>query len=79
MSVKKYVFKMVSELGNSERTDKVSINSIWKKYFSLSSEQQRNGETGEAFLNSKEDLKKALEHMEADDLIMQNGDDVILT
>ena len=55
------------------------INAIWKKYFALSEEEQKNPSTGKTFLNSKEDLRHALEQMEADDLAMIDGQDVILT
>lgn len=79
ISVKKFVFKMISEISNQESTSKVPVNAIWKKYFDLPNDKQKNGETGQAFLNSKEELKHALEQMEADDLTMMDGDDVILT
>lgn len=77
--MKKFVFKMISEISQQSRSSKVSIDEVWKKYFELPSESQRNGQTGKAFLNGKDELKRALEQMEADDLTMLDGNDVILT
>jgi hypothetical protein len=79
ISVKRFIFKIVGQISNEQRTSKVAINAIWRKYFDLPAEQQKNEQTGTSFLNSKEDLKRALEQMEADDLTMMDGDDVILT
>lgn len=70
---------MITDISNQERTSKIPLSSIWKKYFDLPDDSQKNGETGKAFLNSKEDLKRTLDQMEADDLTMMDGDDVILT
>lgn len=61
ISVKKFIFKMVSDISNSEHASKVSITAIWQKYFALADEQQKNAATGTNFLNSKEQLKQALE------------------
>jgi len=57
----------------------VSINAIWQKYFNLPEDSQKNNSTGKSYLNSKDDLRQALEQMEADDLTMMDGNDVILT
>jgi hypothetical protein len=51
---------------------------LWQKYFALAGDHQINPATGKSYLNSKEDLKNALEHMQVDDLIMIDGEDVIL-
>jgi hypothetical protein len=45
----------------------------------MSEQEQKNPSTGKTYLNSKEDLRNALEQMEADDLAMIDGQDVILT
>ena len=79
ISVKKFLFKLISDISNAERTSKVSINAIWQKYFGMTEDQQKNNATGKSFLNSKEELRQALEQMEADDLTMMDGNDVILT
>jgi hypothetical protein len=79
LSVKKFVFKLISDISNAKRTSRVSINEIWQKFFTMSNEQQKNSETNSVFLNSKEDLKNVLEQMEADDLTMMDGNDVVLT
>ena len=79
ISVKKFIFRLISEISNQERSSKVAVDKIWKKYFELSDDMQKNPDTGEVFLNSKDDLRKALDQMEADELTMMNGDDVILT
>ena len=50
ISVKKFVFKLTSEISNTERTSKVPIDAIWKKYFSLDDASQKNAATGKSFL-----------------------------
>ena len=79
ISVKKFVFKLISDISNSQGSSRVAINDLWQKYFSLGDDQQTNAHTGKAFLNSKEELVRALEQMEADDLAMIDGGNVILT
>jgi len=79
ISVKKFVFKLVSDISNAERSSKVNINQIWKKFFGYDAAQQKDPESGKTYLNSKEDLKNVLDQMCADDLAMMDGDDVILT
>ena len=79
LSVKKFVFKMISEIAKSSNSSKVSIDSLWRKYFDMPDVEQKNASTGKDFLTSKEDLKRVLEQMEADDLTMLDGNDVILT
>lgn len=79
ISVKKFVFKLISEVSGTSGSGRVPINSIWQKYFQLSDDQQKNVATSKPHLNSKEDLMRTLNQMEADDLAMLDGDDVILT
>ena len=79
ITVKKFVFKMVSEISNSSKNSKVAIKDIWKKFFKLPDEQQINGTTGKTFMNSMEDLKKVLDQMEQEDFVMIDGEDVIMT
>ena len=79
LSVKKFVYKLISEVQNQSGSSKVPIKQVWQKYFSLTDEQQKNNATGKVFLQSKEDLQKAMEQMEADDNVMIDGQDVILT
>ena len=79
ITVKKFVFKLIGEVSNAAGVGKVAVNAIWQKYFALGDDQQRNTATGTAYLNSKEELVRVLEQMEADDLAMLDGDDVILT
>ena len=79
LSVKKFVYKLITEVQNQTNSSKVEINKVWQKYFALSDEQQKNNATGKSFLNSKEDLMKAMQQMEADDNVMIEGSDVILT
>jgi hypothetical protein len=57
----------------------VPIKQVWQKYFALTDEQQKNNATGKAYLQSKDDLHRTIELMEADDNAMIDGDDVILT
>lgn len=55
------------------------IKQVWQKYFALTDEQQKNSATGKVFLQSKDDLQRTLEQMEADENAMIDGQDVILT
>lgn len=57
ISVKKFVYKLISDVSNSSGSGKVSISSIWQRYFTMPDDQQKNVATSRAFLNSKEDLK----------------------
>ena len=44
----------------------------------MSATEQLNSETGQAFLADRAALIEALEHMEAEDLVALDGEDVIL-
>ena len=79
ITVKKFVYKLISDLSNSSGSGKVSVASIWQKYFTMADAQQTNAATRRAYLNSKEELRRALDHMEADELIVIDGDAVVLT
>ena len=79
ISVKKFVYKLTSDISNQERTSKVSIDAIWRKYFAMDDASQKNNATGKDFLQSKDELKRCIEQLEADDLTMLDGNDVILT
>ena len=78
ISVKKFIFKMISDISNRSGSSKVPIKQIWQKYFALSDDQQKNQATGQPFLQSKEELTRAIEQMEADDLATVDGEEVIL-
>jgi len=79
LSVKKYIYKMIGEISNQIGSGKVSVSQIWQKYFGLSDEQALNPKTSKRYLESKEELIEALKQMEAEDLIMMEGNDVFLT
>lgn len=78
INVKKFVYRIISDMSKQERTSRVSINSVWQKFFNLPDEQQKNPMTNRSYLNSKEELKRVMEQLEADDLTMLDGEDVIL-
>lgn len=80
MNVKRFLFKMINTLKDENgNSDKVSLNELWAKFFRMNEEQQRNETTGEAHMNSKDEMKNILQQMEADDLCLLDGDDIILT
>jgi hypothetical protein len=79
ISVKKFVYRLISEVSNQTGSSKVPIKQVWQKYFALTDEQQKNNATGKPYLQSKEDLQRTLEQMEADENAMIDGADVILT
>lgn len=80
LSVKKYVFKLIRE-STQEAGGKlrVPIASVWQKYFNLDDEMQKNPGTSKHYFQNKQEMKRAIESMEADDLVMISGDDVIIT
>lgn len=56
ISVKKFVYRLISEVQNQTGSSKVPIKQVWQKYFALTDEQQKNTATNKAYLQSKEDL-----------------------
>ena len=51
---------------------------MWQKFFSLEDEAQKNPQTNKPFFQNKQELYRALEAMEVDELIVINNDDIIL-
>jgi hypothetical protein len=56
----------------------VKTSQLWQNYFKLPATEQLNSETGQAFLADRAALIDVLEHMEAEDLVAIDGDDVIM-
>lgn len=54
------------------------IVSVWQKYFNLDDEAQKNPNSNKHYFQNKQELKRAIESMEADDLVIINGDDVLI-
>jgi hypothetical protein len=79
ITIKKFAFKLISEVSNSSGNQKVPIKDIWQKYFGLPDDQQKNAATNSAYLQSKDELIATLQQMESDDLLMIDGDHIILT
>ena len=52
---------------------------MWHKYFGLEDEQQKNPATGKAHFQNKAEMRRAIEAMEADELVVVSGDDVVIT
>ena len=73
----RYVYKLIALPGAAD-SGKVSIDALWSRYFGLGEEERKNASTGRAHLGSKDELRTVLEHMEASDYCMVDGDDVIL-
>jgi len=76
--VKKYVFKLITEVKAEQNKSKVPINTVWQKFFQLDDEAQKNPQTNKVYFQSKQEMHRALESMEVDDLIVINNDDIIL-
>ena len=56
LSVKKYVFKLITEVKVEQNKSKVPINAVWQKFFQLDDEAQKNPNTGKVFFQSKQEL-----------------------
>ena len=78
LTAKKFVFKLITESQKDTNKSKVPINHIWSKYFTMEDDQQKNPTTKKSYFQSKQELKRALEAMEADEICIIAGDDVIL-
>ena len=63
---------------SEQEKSKVSIDSVWKKYFQLPDEEQVNPNTHKPYVQNKNELRRALEQMEADDLVVIDQNDVVL-
>lgn len=61
ITVKKFLFKMISDIQSKTGSSKVTINQIWQSYFALGDDEQKNKATGKAFLQSKDELTRAIE------------------
>ena len=79
MTVKKFVYKLLSDATSATGASRVPISTLWQRYFKLPDAEQLNTESGAAFLNGKDELIDALQHMEAEDLVALDGDHVIVT
>ena len=78
LSTKKFVFKLINETKTDINKSKIPINSVWQRYFNLDDDQQKNPGTGKPHFQNKEQMVRAIEAMEADDLVMKTGEDVFL-
>jgi hypothetical protein len=67
MTVKKFVYKLLSDATSATGASRVPISTLWQRYFKLPDAEQLNKESGAAFLNGKDELVDALQHMEAED------------
>lgn len=47
--MKKYVFKLITELKTETNKQKVPIASVWQKYFNLDDEVQKNPKTSKHY------------------------------
>lgn len=79
MYVKKFLFKLVTDVSNKSGSGKIPKKDIWNAYFQMDDEKTHNQQTGKHYFQSKQELFDALEQMVADDLIMIDGADVFLT
>jgi hypothetical protein len=50
LSVKKFVYRLISEVQNQGGSSKVPIKQVWQKYFALTDDQQKNSATGKPYL-----------------------------
>jgi len=77
---KRFLYKMFDDVSKAHggNTDKISLNDAWRHYFGMDQNMQTNSETNKPYLNSKEEMKNAIQQMEADDLCMLDGDQIIL-
>ena len=78
LATKKYLFKIIGDCNTEQEKSKVAIDSVWKKYFQLPDEEQVNPSTGKPHVQNKNQLRRALEQMEADDLVVIDQNDVVL-
>ena len=80
LSVKKYVFQLIGKCKDEQGgKSKIAINSVWQKYFNMDDEAQKNPSTNKQYFQTKQEMRRAIEAMEADDLVVIAGDDVVIT
>ena len=74
---KKFVFRLLAGETKNQGSSKVSFESLWKAYQELSESAQIDKETKQPFFQAKGQLKTALTQMEADNLLMVEGEFII--
>lgn len=78
MAVKRFVYKLGAAARQATGSSRVPVSALWQRYFQLPEAEQLNAETGVAFLADRAALVDALQHMEAEDLVALEGDEVIM-
>ena len=78
MNAKRRVFAVIADEAKALGGDtKIAIARLWQRYFTLDKKDQTDPDTGESFFETKEQFKACLRHMEDEDLIAVEGDNVI--
>jgi len=75
----KFVYRLAGEFSNSRGSGAVPITALWAQYYNSPEERKTNERTGRRWLTTRDELVRALEQLESDDLVMIDGDDVIVT
>lgn len=78
LSVKKYAFKLITEVKQETNKSRIPIDAVWQKFFKLDDDAQKNPNTNKHYFQTKQELQRALQSMEADDLIVISNDDILL-